>query len=213
MIKGFQIRAARALVDWSLKDLESACGVTGQSISNYEVGRSMLSAGNLEKVIKAFDGAGVEFTATGAQLKTTPVYYYEGEGWYLELLDDAYNTVIDTDNPEILIENVDDRKSSAEVIQKMRKIRDSGIRLKMTALEGETHLLAPSACYRFIPKKFFKNWIVMIFGSKAVFSIEKEKRCLVIEDADMAKAMRNRFGLLWEILPELKIESTADERI
>lgn len=213
MIKGYQLRAARALIDWSLKDLESASGVSGQSVSNFEVGRSTLNASNLEKIIQALGVAGVEFTQTGAQLKTTPLYYHEGEDWYLELLDDAYRTVIDDDQPLIRIENVDDKKSSPQVIQKMRKLRDSGIGLRMTALEGETFLHAPSSCYRFIPKGFFKNWVVMMFGDKVAFSIESETRCLVIEDKDMAMAMRNRFDLLWEVLPELKIESTADERI
>lgn len=213
MIKGYQIRAARALIDWSLKDLEKACGITGQSISNYEVGRSTLNASNLEKAIKAFEAQGVEFTDMGVQLKTTPVYYYEGDHWYLDLLDDAYRTVIDHKNPEILIENVDDKKSSADVINKMRKLRDSGIQLKMTALEGETFLVAPSNCYRFVPKQFFENWVVMIFGNKVAFSIEQETRCMIIEDADMVNAIRNRFDLMWDVLPELKIESTADDRI
>lgn len=213
MIKGYQIRAARALIDWSLKDLEAACGITGQSISNYEVGRSTLNSSNLEKVIRSLETEGVEFTSTGAQLKTTPLYYYEGEGWYLNLLDDAYRTLVDSKNPEILIENVDDKKSPAAVIQKMRKLRDSGIQIKMTTLEGETYLLAPSNYYRFIPKPFFKNWVVMVFGNKVAFSIEKETRCMVIEDQNMVNAIKNRFDFMWEMLPELKIESTADERI
>lgn len=213
MIKGYQIRAARALLDWSLKDLEEACDVTGQSISNYEVGRSTLNTANLGKVVKALEAGGVEFTPTGAQLKTTPLYYHEGPEWYLDLLEDAYETVIDHEAPLLLIENIDDKKSSPAVIQKMRKLRDSGIEMRMTAMEGETYLLAPSHCYRFIPKLFFKNWVVMVFGSKIAFSIENETRCLVIEDKDMAKAMQNRFDLMWEVLPELKITSTADARI
>lgn len=213
MIKGYQIRAARALIDWSLKDLEEACGVTGQSISNYEVGRSTLNAANLGKVVKALEAAGLEFTATGVQLKTTPLYYHEGPAWYLDLLEDAYETVIDHEAPLLLIENVDDKKSSPEVVQKMRKLRDSGIEIRMTTLEGETFLAAPSHCYRFIPRPFFKNWVVMVFGSKVAFSIENETRCLVIEDKDMANAMKNRFDLMWEVLPELKIESTANARI
>ncbi|MCB9988311.1 MAG: helix-turn-helix transcriptional regulator [Rhodospirillales bacterium] len=213
MIKGYQIRAARALIDWSLKDVETACGITGQTVSNYEVGRSTLNAANLEKLIQCFEKEGVEFTDKGVQLKGTPIYYHDSPTWYLDLLDDAYHTVVDSEHPEILIENVDDKKSPPAVIKKMKKIRDSGVNFKMTAPEGETFLLAPSSCYRFIPAAYFKNWVVMLFGNKAAFSINNETRCMVIEDENMVNAMRNRFNLLWEILPELKIESTAHERI
>jgi transcriptional regulator with XRE-family HTH domain len=213
MLKGYQIRAARALINWSLKDLEDACGLTSQSISNFEVGRSNLTAANLDKVVTAFERGGVEFTSTGVQLSSTPIYYHEGEDWYLSLLEDAYNTVLDSENPSILIENVDDQRSPSHIVQKLKKIRNSGIELKMTTKEGSTYLLAPSSCYRFIPEKFFKNWVVMLFGDKAAFSIEKESRCVVVQDKDMVTSLINRFNLLWEVLPELKIQSTANERI
>lgn len=213
MIKPNQIRAARALLDWSLQDLAERSGVSGQSISNYEAGRSTFHADTEKAVAAALVAAGVEFTSTGVQMKTTPVYYHEGHGWYLALLDDAYKTLVDTPGAEIMIENVDDRKSSPEVTAKLRKIRDSGIALRMTTFEGNTFLSAPSRCYRFLKKDYFKNWVFMIFADKVAVSVAGETKCMVIQDTDLAAAMKNRFDLLWDVFPELEIRSTAHERI
>lgn len=168
---------------------------------------------NVEAIERALMAAGVEFTLTGVQLANNLNYYHEGENWYLDLLADAAMTLKGADAPEILIENVDDSKSSAAVNEKLRQMRKSGISLRMTTLTGNTHLAAPSECYRFIPAPYFKNWIVMVFGDKVAISVAGESRCLVIRDAGAAEAMRNKFDLVWNMLPKLDVKSTAKDLI
>lgn len=213
MIKPNLLRAARALLDWSLQDLADRSGLSAQAISNHETGRSTFQAESENAILAALDKAGIEFTATGVQMKTTPVYYHEGDGWYVKLLDDAYETLLDKPGAEIMMENVDDRKSSPEVLARLRKIRNGGIALRMTTVEGNTYLAAPSKCYRFLKEKFFKNWVFMIFGNKVAISVAGESRCMVICDGDLSTAMKNRFDMVWDIFPELDIASTAHERI
>ena len=213
MINDAQCRAARALLNWSLQDLANRSAVSYPTIQKFEAGGHSPSSSTIAKITETFIAGGIAFTAAGAEIRSTPVYEHTGRDWYLKLLDDAYNTVLDTNEPEILIENVNDRLSPPEVVSKMRKIRDSEVAFRMTTKAGETYLSAPSSCYRFIPEQYFKNWIVMIFGDKVAFSVNNEEKCLVVEDRNMASAMRNRFNLVWDVLPELKIKSTANERI
>jgi transcriptional regulator with XRE-family HTH domain len=205
------IPAARALLKWTQQELADASGLALGTIANLEAQRRTAEVDTIEKIVSALNLAGVEFIPGGVR-KASAVYYYDGPGWYIDLLADALNTVQGTDR-EILIENVDDIKSSPAVLNFMKGMKDQGVTFRMTAMEGNTHLAAPSSCYRFIPGPFFENWIVMIFGDKVAVSLAEESRCMVIKDADLARALRNRFNLLWHVLPELKIESTADARI
>jgi transcriptional regulator with XRE-family HTH domain len=63
MITAAQIRAARALLDWSRQRLAEASGVGQSTIADYETGRttSMLSE-NMRKIAAAFTDQDVEFT-------------------------------------------------------------------------------------------------------------------------------------------------------
>lgn len=205
------IPAARALVGWSQTDLAGRVGMTQASIAVIERGRGDPHKSTLEKIRIAFERSGVEFLPTGVQLRRTPVFFIEGDTWYTSLLDDVSATL--PSGGEVLIENVDDRKSSPLVIEHLRQMRRNGITFRMTAMEGNTHLSAPASWYRFIPAQYFKNWIVMVYGDKVAYSVADETGCMVITDANLADAMRNRFNMLWNVFPELKIESTAVERI
>ena len=63
VITAAQIRAARALLDWTRLQLSRASGVPHSTIADYETGRtsSMLTE-NAGKLVAAFSRAGVEFT-------------------------------------------------------------------------------------------------------------------------------------------------------
>jgi len=63
MITAAQIRAARAMLEWTREQLAKASGVSHSAIADFEKGRnaSMLTE-TARKLIDAFSDAGVEFT-------------------------------------------------------------------------------------------------------------------------------------------------------
>ena len=62
MITAEQIRAGRALVNWSQDELAKAAGVSRPTIKRMETkGPGVSSAGNVDAVMKALEGAGVSF--------------------------------------------------------------------------------------------------------------------------------------------------------
>jgi len=65
MISAAQIRAARALLEWTRKQLSDASGVSQSTIADFEKGRntSMLTE-NAGKLVDAFDRHGVVFIGT-----------------------------------------------------------------------------------------------------------------------------------------------------
>lgn len=56
-----QIRAARGLLNWTVRQLAEAAGVHRNTISNYETGR-YTDPRTLDAIRAALESAGVEFT-------------------------------------------------------------------------------------------------------------------------------------------------------
>lgn len=67
MITGLQIRAARALLRWSAKDLAGKCGVSYASVQRAEMidGIPNMQAKNLISIQSALTQAGVDFVPGG----------------------------------------------------------------------------------------------------------------------------------------------------
>ncbi|RWF41831.1 MAG: XRE family transcriptional regulator [Mesorhizobium sp.] len=56
-----QMRAARGLVNWSVRDLSDASGVHRNTITNIETGKSGGDAETIKKLRSSLEAAGVQF--------------------------------------------------------------------------------------------------------------------------------------------------------
>ena len=65
-ITGYQIRAARGALNWSVGDLAEKSGVGTATIVRYESTREVPATrkGNLRKIRNALESAGIEFIGT-----------------------------------------------------------------------------------------------------------------------------------------------------
>jgi DNA-binding XRE family transcriptional regulator len=77
-----QLRAARALLDWSRNDLSRASGVSVETLKNLETGKYKPQDTTVKKLLGAFSGCGVEFIgcrqAQGVMF--TPASLRNGDG-------------------------------------------------------------------------------------------------------------------------------------
>jgi len=64
MITGSQLRAARALLDWTQEELAAASGVTERTIRSLEDGKSRPFERTLDRLRHAVEGAGITFLET-----------------------------------------------------------------------------------------------------------------------------------------------------
>ena len=66
MITGSQLRAARALLDWTQDDLAERSGVTPQTIRLFEAGNRRPHAQTIDRLQSALEDAGIEFLTSDA---------------------------------------------------------------------------------------------------------------------------------------------------
>jgi transcriptional regulator with XRE-family HTH domain len=57
-----QMRAARGILNWSVRKLSERAGVHRNTITNFETGKSGGDADIMRKLVVALEAAGVEFT-------------------------------------------------------------------------------------------------------------------------------------------------------
>ena len=211
-ITGAQVRAARGLLNWDQKKLSQESGVSVSQIVGLESGTTESPrTKTLQDIERAFLHAGIALKDGGVIPKADVMTRVEGEGWYLNLLDDVYRTLLDQKNAEVVFFCSDDRASPPEVNNRLRKLRNAGIRMRQLVEEGNTYLMGAVSEYRYVPKEFFKNYVSLVYADKIAICLQGGTYAIIFKDAELATTQRNIFELLWGQLPQPE-KSNAKER-
>jgi len=208
---GRKVASARALLDWSQSELAERTNLDQKTISFIEKSVTDARDSTLDKIQRALELAGIDFLPAGVQYNPKFMTIFEGDRFYLDLLDDVYYSLLDKRDAELLIMYGDDKLSPPEVNDRYRKMRNSGIKMRQLAEEGNEYLIGPLDEYRYIPKKFFNNYVTLVYGDKIAACADVNTKAVVFDDPLMAKTSRNTFNLLWSLL-EKPERSVADER-
>lgn len=207
-MRSYQIEAARAMAKWSQEDLAEHAGSSLSTISQVETGGREPSAALERKIVEAFVKEGIFFTEYGVEKRNTSTYTIEGEGFWLRVLDDVYQSLMDVKSAELLLFCSDDRESPPEVNAMYRKIRNQGVKMRQLVREDNTYLLGGVEEYRWIPKEYFENYVTMVYGDKVCVCAEGNTKAMIFKDKQMAKTFRNLFNWNWENA-EKPTETTA----
>ena len=212
MIIADQIRAARGLLGWSQSELSKQTGLSTPAIGNIEIEKHKPTLETQTKIIRAFEEAGVEFIDEGVRRKKDKITVFEGEDAFLKLLDDIYYTVLDHPYKNILVMCADEKKSPAEVIEKVRLIRRNGGKFKFLIEDQETYIMGPLNEYRYLPAKYFINQVTFIYGNKTAFITDTPQLIItVIKDDQLQKSQKNFFEFMWSNL-KAPTWSSAEEK-
>ncbi len=212
MIVKEQIRAARALLGWSQKELASRCnGVSEPTVKLIENGRVNSSPETLGAIQNTFEMAGLEFMEGGVRFIPDVIQTFEGKDCYLRLLDDVFYTLKGADNKELLISCADDSVSPPAVNNKYREMRAAGIRMRQIVEEGNDYLMGPLEEYRYMPKDYFVNRVTLVYGPRFATVLQNETKVTVFKDPALAHVQRNLFNFIWSVTKQPKA-SNANER-
>lgn len=211
-IEPYQVRAARGMLGWSQSELAERAGTSLSAVADCENERGRTSLETYERFIAAFERECVFITAIGVEKRSASSYEIDGEDWWLKTLDDVYYTLIDTGG-EMLMMFSDDRESSKETNNRIRKIRNAGIKMRQLVREDNTYMIGPATEYKWIPKQYFLNYVTMIYGDKVAVCAEDNTKAVISRDANLANTWRNIFEMLWNGVSLLEpAKSTANER-
>lgn len=186
-----QIKAARALLKWTQKDLAAHAGLGDDQVHSYEAGRTR-SLEVLEAMCAAFAAHGIDFPDGGVQPRKVSSFLLNS---YMDLLDDISRSM--PEDGEVLKHCVDDRRSSPEVVEKVSQMRRAGIRERLTISEENNYVSGDPKDYRQIPAGYFASSEVMIiYLNKVAFFVER--KALVIVSESLAKVFKDQFEYWWK---------------
>ena len=204
MINAEQIRAARALLDWSTAELAKKAGMTVNGINKIERGHVNAHRDTLESLTKIFEEAGIEFLpASGLRKRDRMIKVLEGSNAAHQLLDDIYLTLrnsgdavrITGSDETLFLKNV----SRATLDAHLARLNECGISERMLTRFGDTHFVGPLDTYHWIPEKYFSPYHFYIYGSKlALVSWEPPQKVIIINDERFADSARKLFDFAWD---------------
>lgn len=204
MISIEQIKAARALLDWTQNDLAKESGLSKPSINTLERRLSNPKKDTMDAIQRALENAGVEFTkGPGVRLKSVVINtaIFEGEDSLIRLLNDIFDTLNGTDK-ELMIAGIAEgdyrEKGGERVLKCIKKRIKHGIKTKLLSCEGDTNFIEPIEHYRWVPKEFFSHIPYYIYGDKyAILLWGPPKKVVLIENKEIAAGFRVQFEGFW----------------
>lgn len=206
MIDYRQIRAARALLNWSQPDLARASGLATSSVKNVESECGTARKETLDAICNAFERNGVEFLpGSGLRIKSQIITVHDDRRATANLLDDIYAHVQSASEREVLILGLDegysvDTDGVGLLEQHISRLSAAGIRERILICEGDTRYLNSPDCYRWLPKAYFtRNAPIYIYGDRvAIHSGSLRRRAVILEHRALAQHLRTLFTLLWD---------------
>jgi transcriptional regulator with XRE-family HTH domain len=205
MLECSQIRAARALLNWSQLDLAKASQMANSSIKNIENENTTARRETLVQIRAAFESNGVEFLpGSGVKLKTDIVSIAQGREATPALFESIYTFAHASADREVLILGLDEGFSAQ--YDGLAKLQDHNARLKAAGItqrilvgEGTTEFLGDASCYRLLPRERFGRMTPMyIYGDTvATHTGTLRRRTIIIEDKSIAQLQRSIFRSLW----------------
>ena len=205
MLECSQIRAARALLNWSQADLAKASQMANSSIKNIENENTSARRETIEQIRSAFENNGIEFLpGSGVKLKTDVVMTVQGKAATAALFQNLYTTAHASADREILVLGLDEAFTAqydglGRVEDHNAQLQRAGIKQKILVNEGTTEFLIEASCYRLLPReRFGKTTPMYIFGDKvATHTGTLRRRTIIIEDKSLAQLQRSIFHSLW----------------
>jgi transcriptional regulator with XRE-family HTH domain len=207
-----QIRAARALLNWTTEDLAAATGLNTDGLRKIERGTTRPHKSTADKIQAAFLDQGVIFTDDdGIRRQRSGIKVYEGREGFKAWLDDVYETV--KNGGDICISGCreseyvkwlspeDDHRHT----ERMKQI--AGLfTCRAILAEGDYNFYSSEyATFKWISKEKWDLNPLYLYGPKlAVIEFSgEEPRVNVIISAATARSFKKIFEAMWETCKDI----------
>lgn len=202
-----QIRAARALLDWSQSDLADHAGLSQTGIARIENGTNQPNSRTIEKILAAFSNADIEFLEdSGVRKKTGEVRVLKGVEGLKSFIDEVYAHA-KSKGGDFCLHNADPDnwykwlgKEWFEMhADRMSELED--YKFKITCAEGMTNFISNSfAEYRWLPKDQFSDQSIYAFGDTLAFVNfgAEQLNINILKNKEFTKGFQVLFNVTWD---------------
>lgn len=203
-ISSAQARAAQGLLKMNIKDVYTSLGISRQAYYNF-----------LQRGIKTYEEEirnffvlnGIEFSPyDGVRRNPNQVRILKGASDFKTFLDSVYHSA-NANGGNICVTNVDERKFEywqgvyAQMhLERMAQVKN--IDFRILVCEGDDYYTASAyAQYKKLPKKYFGETPIYIYGNKSAEIIFEDNDVTIIETTSkaLAETKRKNFDLHWEL--------------
>jgi transcriptional regulator with XRE-family HTH domain len=205
MIQPRQIRAARALLNWSQQDLAKTSGIAISSIKNIENDLTVARRDTLSAIQEAFEKAGVEFLpSAGVRLQMESINVLKGTEALQSFFDDIYQTLRQSDGGEVLVSGVEektyDESDKKLVDMHLARMKALGnVSQKILSRAGDRHFTVPYGEYRWVDAMHFAGTPFYVYGDKLAMLIwQPSLHIIVLHYPQLVDAYRKQFFFQWE---------------
>lgn len=203
-----QIRAARALLDWSQSDLADKAELSQTGIARIENGTNKPNTSTLEKIASAFESADIEFLGTtGVRKRTGEIKTFRGVDGFKNFMDDIYETA-QKEGGLFCLHNAKPGNwlkwlgnDWFDMHAKRMSALGNKIEFRITAEEGTTNFISSEfAEYRWFPANLFNDQSFYAYGKKLAFVNfeENDVNVNVLENQSFADGVRILFNIAWD---------------
>jgi transcriptional regulator with XRE-family HTH domain len=208
MLTPRQVRAARGLLGWEATELGKRTNLSRETIANIESGRTQAREGSLERIAKALEAGGVEFTANqGVRLRPSGLEVYEGP----ERFEEFYNFLYEhlrTQGGDVCLSVTDERlltkyrKNPAIHYERMMDLRTRGVVKSFRILANKSDFSPdyPYNEYKWQADATVSPTAFYTFGDCLAlisFAHNPAPHVVVLQSAPIAESYRQAFDIAW----------------
>ncbi len=197
-----QVRAGRAVLNWSQQKLANAASISISTIRKLEVGKISPRKATLQTLKEALETAGLEFIEPdGVRRKPEGIIIYEGIDGVDAFIGDIRRTLRKRGGDILAVEITNDKYDFN--VHRTLVATDQNLKTKcFCSVTPEPHPLKSSLEFRMLPKNHLHALPFYIYGDKyAVITYglsAPDPRIIVMHSPPTASAARTQFLLLWE---------------
>jgi transcriptional regulator with XRE-family HTH domain len=202
-----QIKAARALLEWSQENLAASAGISVVTVRRIEAGHIPTRSTNAKKIYNCMNAAGIEFLEfDGVRRRPTGIYIYEGTLGGEEFCEDLKKTIQKAGGDILIVTpNLTDfaRYCGFSDISKLNTLLDASATATLKCLGGDD-LSGTNSTSRFQFRSLAlpDNGIIPFcaYGNKFGLLISNGQQVsslVVVEDGYISKSAYALFFSLW----------------
>lgn len=206
-ISSKQIKAARAILDWSQENLAEASGLSIATIRKIEAGNLSPRPTTNKSLKKAIERAGLEFIHPhGVRQRPEEITVYEGKEGLCSFYDDVYNHARKNGGTiEIVCINEDPTTETLGDYGQIHRDRMSKLvhKAQVKCILTENYEATPAKyCeYRSISKAYIDSVPFYIYGNNyaiILFDANPSPKIIIHHSPLLAEAYRKQFYSMWD---------------